>query len=150
MTTIRLNTLATLLLIPLVSLFFKAMPDSATEGPFNHRTDGSFFSDADVVPNTLYFNNNTDYYTVWDDKLGKYITYDKRDNNQLEKVVFNAPESGKVSEKLRLIRGWDHVVKTTRGPRIVIADNKVMPTSHLDADGMRIQEQYGCAGCHEM
>ncbi|GAB6081571.1 hypothetical protein JCM30471_04850 [Desulfuromonas carbonis] len=154
MTTIRLNSFAILLLIPLVSLFFKAMPDSINEGPFNHRTDGGFFSDGDVVPNTLYFNNNTDYYTIWDDKLEKYITYNKSDNYKLDKVVFNAPETGKVSDRLHLIKGWEYVVKTSDGlrnsPRIVIANNKIMPTSHLDAEGMKIQEQYGCAGCHEM
>lgn len=147
----RLNSLAILILIPVIAMISKLAPESWVEGPFNHNTSGDFFSDANMVPNTLYYNNDTDYYTVWDEVGNKYVTYDKNSNVELQTVVFNAPDKTRSSGRVRLIDGWDNVAYREKGgERIVIAGAKVVPTSHLDEEGMRIQAQFGCAGCHDI
>ena len=147
----RLNSLAILVLIPIIIMMSKFTPDSWLEGPFNHNTSGDFFSDANMVPNTLYYNNSTDFYTVWDESANKYVTYDKNTNIELQTVVFNAPDRNTTNGKVRLIGGWNNVASRAKGgERIVVAGAKVVPTSHLDEEGMRIQEQFGCAGCHEI
>lgn len=151
----RLNSVAFLLLIPIVAMLSEKLPDSWLDGPFNHDISGDFFDDKTIVPNTLYYNNNTNYYTIWDDDLQKYITYDRRGNFPLETVVFNAPELApdgyEKSGKVRLIAGMSNVVRG-RGERggVIIEGTMAVPTSHLDEEGMRIQAEFGCAGCHDM
>lgn len=147
---VRLNSFIFLLLIPIISVLANSMPESWLEGPFNHDTTGDFFNDSNMVSNTLYYNNKSNYYTVWDDDTEQYVTYDKRTNTELETVVFNVPEDSGMTGRVRLINGWDNVASREVGARIVIADAKVVPTSHLDEEGMRIQAEHGCVGCHEI
>ena len=155
MKTTRLNSFIFLLLIPLFSMLTEKMPESWLEGPFNHDISGDFFDDKKAVGNTLYYDNNTKYYTAWDEDRKKYITYNKTTNNELTRVVFNAPEldanGEETSNRANLVAGWNNVVKEVDGPRGVVFEGAVaMPTSHLDEEGMRIQAEFGCAGCHSM
>jgi hypothetical protein len=150
MKTVRLNSFVILLLIPIVAMLANKMPESWVEGPFNHNTTDDFFNDANMVANTLYHNNKTDYYTVWDEDAKKYITYNKNTNVELDTVVFNAPDNSGGSGRVRLINGWNNVAGRTEGPRVVMVNGKVAPSHQLDEEGMRIQEELGCAGCHVM
>lgn len=155
MQTTRLNSVAFLLLIPLLTMLCEKMPDSWLDGPFNHNISGDFFDDKNVVPNTLYYNNNTNYYTIWDEDQEKYVTYDRRGNFPLQTVVFNAPEltpeGYEQTGRVRLLAGYNNVVRGPGEPRgVVIAGTMAVPASHLDDEGMRIQAEQGCDGCHIM
>lgn len=150
MKTTRLNSVVFLLLIPIIAMLTEKMPDKWLDGPFNHDITGDFFDDRNMVSNTLYYNNNTEYYTIWDEDLKKYITFDRATNVALNTVVFNAPETRKSTGKVRLIAGWDNVIRGSGGGGVAIEGTMAVPTSHLDEDGMRIQAEQGCGGCHIM
>lgn len=148
---VRLNSLVILVLLPIVALLANNMPKSWTDGPFNHEINGDFNDEKNMIPNTLYHNNDTNYYTVWYDETQSYVTYDRRTNLAMDTVVFNAPEVTGKTDRKGVVYGWNNVVnKNKGGGRIVIADAKVAPTSHFDEEGMRIQEEYGCIGCHNI
>lgn len=147
----RLNSVAILVLIPLIIMASKYVPASWSEGPFNHNISGDFFNDANVVPNTMYFNNKTDYYTIWDDETNQYVTYSKESNTKLQTVVFNAPTQSDKALRVRVTGGWDNVVYREEGVgKVILAGASIAPSSHLDEEGLRIQAEYGCAGCHEI
>lgn len=148
---VRLNSLVILILLPIIALFANNVPKSWTDGPLNHDVTNAFFDEKNMIPNTLYHNNATDYYTVWYDETQSYVTYDRRTNIAMDTVVFNVPEANGKIDRKGVVYGWNNVTnKNNGGGQVVIVDGKVAPTSHFDEEGMRIQEEYGCIGCHNV
>ena len=149
MKTIRLNSFVIALLIPAFMLLGNNLPEKYLEGPFNHDLSKGFFNDEGMVPNTLYHNNKTPFVTVWDEATQHYITYDQYSGEKQPAVVFNALEVEGAKAKKTLVAAYERKLGRGGG-RVAMLGNKVAPTTHLDAEGLKIQAEYGCQGCHTM